>query len=64
MCSSFLRSEFAFWMILVVEYLHFLSVHPDHSKHFIVFSQTLSVSGICSHEKDSEKHLENGIMAP
>ena len=39
--------------------LHFTSAHPDHSKSFIIFSQTLSIKRIRSRKKDFEKNLDN-----
>ena len=38
------------------QYLHYSSSHPEHTKRSIVFSQTLHVSRICSHEKDFRDH--------
>ena len=38
------------------QYLHYSSSDPEHAKRFIVFSQTLHVSSICSREKDFRDH--------
>ena len=38
------------------QYLHYLSLHPKHTKRSTVFSQTLRVSRICSREKNFRDH--------
>ena len=38
------------------QYLHYISVHPAHSKSSIIYSQTLRMSRICSYKSDFEKH--------
>ena len=40
------------------QFLHYILSHPDHTKHSIVFSQVLRVSGICSQKSGFLKHLE------
>ena len=35
------------------QYLHFSSVHPNHSKRSVVFSQILLMSRLCSNESYS-----------
>ena len=40
------------------QFLYYTSSHPDHTKHSIVFGQTLRVSRICSEKSDFLKHLE------
>ena len=39
-------------------YAHYSSSHPGHTIRSIVYSQTLRVSRICSHEADFKKHTE------
>ena len=39
------------------QFLHYKSPHPDHTKHSIVYSQTLRTSKICSNKSDFLKHL-------
>ena len=39
------------------QYLHYTSAHPAHTKRFIIYSQTLRMSRICSYKTDFEKHL-------
>ena len=34
--------------------LHYLSVHPNHTKQSVVFSQTLRISRVCSYEEKRE----------
>ena len=41
------------------QYLHFSSAHPNHTKRFIVFSQTLCMDRLCSNESDFEQNKEN-----
>ena len=41
------------------QYLHYLSSHPEHTKHSIVYSQTLHVNRLCSLEKDFNYHKLN-----
>ena len=41
------------------QYLHYTSAHPDHTKRFIIFSQALRVSRICSNKTDFERHLDD-----
>ena len=36
------------------QYLHYLSVHPNHTKQSAVFSQTLRISSLCSYEEKRE----------
>ena len=36
------------------QYLHLSSAHPNHTKRFVVFSQTLLISRLCSNESDFE----------
>ena len=38
------------------QYLHYSSSHPGHTKRSIVYSQTLRVARVCSHETDFRKH--------
>ena len=38
------------------QYLHFTSLHPDHTKRFIIFTQTLRLSKICTFENDLIRH--------
>lgn len=40
------------------QYLHYTSSHLEHTKRSVVFRQTLSVSRICSLEKDFQRHEE------
>ena len=40
------------------QYLHYTSVHPNHTKGSIIYSQELRLSRICSHKNDFEKHQE------
>ena len=40
------------------QFLHYKFSHPDHTKRFIVFSQALRVSRICSKKSDFLKHLK------
>ena len=40
------------------QYLHHTSVHPNHAKQSIVYSQALRLSRICSYKNDFEKHLD------
>ena len=39
------------------QYLHYTSSHPEHTKRYVVYSQTLRLSRIFSEEKDIEKHI-------
>ena len=39
------------------QYLHFMSSHANHTKRFIVYSQALRVSRICSRDCDFCKHI-------
>ena len=41
------------------QYLHYLPVHPNHTKLSIVFSQTLRISRLCSYEQNFTKHKAN-----
>ena len=41
------------------QYLHYLLSHPEHSKHSIVYSQTLRVKRLCSSEKYFNYHELN-----
>ena len=42
------------------QYLHYLSFHPEHTKHSVVyFTQTLHVNRLCSLEKDFNYHKLN-----
>ena len=41
------------------QYLHYLSACPDHIKRSAVFSQTLRISRLCSHEENFIKHKAN-----
>ena len=43
------------------QYLHYISAHPDYTKHSIVFRPALSVSRICSNKTDLKTHLEDVI---
>ena len=38
------------------QYLHYLSAHSYHTKKWVVFSQTLRISRLCSSKKDFEDH--------
>ena len=38
------------------QYLHYLSAHPNQTKRSLVFSQTLRISRLCSHEENFVKH--------
>ena len=38
------------------QFLHYSSSHPGHTKQSIVYSQTLRVARVCSHEADFRKH--------
>ena len=40
------------------QHLHYPSAHPNHTKRSFVYSQTLSLSRICSYKNDFEKHFE------
>ena len=40
------------------QYLHFSSAHPNHTKHSVVFNQTLSISRLCSNKSDFERNKE------
>ena len=40
------------------QYLHYMSVHPNHTKQSMVYSQERRLSRICSYKNDFEKHLE------
>ena len=40
------------------QYFHFSSAHPNHTKRSLVFSQTLSMSRLCSNESDFERNKE------
>ena len=40
------------------QYLHFSSAHPNHTKRSVVFSQTLSISRLCSNKSDFERNKE------
>ena len=44
------------------EYLHCSSSHPGDTKQSIVYSHTLRVARVCSHEADFRKHSGNEIM--
>ena len=39
------------------QYLHYTSAHPAHTKRFIIYSQALWMSTICSYKTDFEKYL-------
>ena len=39
------------------QYLHYTSGHPDHTKWFIMYSQTLRLKRLCSLEKDFKEKL-------
>ena len=41
------------------QYLHYSSSHPEHTKHSIIYSQTLRVNRLCSLEKDFNYHKLN-----
>ena len=41
------------------QYLHYLTSHPEHTKHSIVCSRTLRVNRLCSLEKDFNFHKLN-----
>ena len=41
------------------QYLHYLSSNLEHTKHPIVYSQTLRVNRLCSLEKDFNYHKLN-----
>ena len=38
------------------QYPHYLSSHPEHTKHSVAYSQTLRIIGLCSLEKDFNYH--------
>ena len=38
------------------ECLHYASSHPEHTKHSVVFSQTLRISRLCSEENDFKNY--------
>ena len=40
------------------QYLQYLPVHPYQTKNSVAFSQALSISRLCSSEKDFENHKE------
>ena len=40
------------------QYLHLSSAHPNHTKRFVVFSQTLLISRLCSNESDFKCNRE------
>ena len=40
------------------QYLHYILLHPIHTKQSIVYNQTLRLSRICSYKSDLEKHFE------
>ena len=40
------------------QYLHYTSVHPNHTKRSIVYSQALRLSRICSYKNGFEIHLK------
>ena len=40
------------------QYLHYTSVHPNHTKQSMIYSQERRLSRICSYKNDFEKHLE------
>ena len=39
------------------QHLYYTSSHPEHTKKSVVYSQSLTLSRICSEEKDFEKHI-------
>ena len=41
------------------QYIHYLSAHPNHTKPFVVFSQTLRIGRLCSYEENLIKHKAN-----
>ena len=41
------------------QFLHYTSLHPEHTKRSIVFSQTPRVSRICFYESNFVRHLGN-----
>ena len=41
------------------QYLHYLSSHLKHTKHSVVYSQTLRFNRLCSLEKDFNYHKLN-----
>ena len=41
------------------QFLHYISSHPDHTKRFIIYSQALRISRICSNKSNFLKHLES-----
>ena len=39
------------------QYLHYMSTHPAHTKHSIIYSQALRMIRICSYKADFENIL-------
>ena len=56
--DSKISTDFYVKLIDRHQFLHYALPHPDHTKHSIVFSQALRVSGIFSEKCDILKHLE------
>ena len=40
-------------------FLHYTSSYPNHTKRYIIYSQALRISTICSNKSDFLKHLES-----
>ena len=37
-------------------YVHYTSIHPEHTEGFIIYSETLRVKRVCSQESDFKEH--------